>query len=322
MSSLFARHKLYYMSLLGGIAGLTAWTIGIWLPHLWKHAQQGHAVLECVHFAVIAVTMVGFFAAFFQYQVGRKIGSLRFLAALAGGLMAGLLSYYVMVKSRAQFSASAYVWIFTLSWAVNGAFIGLFTGIIRYGLRILRITLSMLGGFIGGAIGAAVLLLCGSYLPYLAHSAGLVFTGSGIALCSAVIVESRVRGRLKYEDSEQQAVRHDLANGGGPGVWPLLSTDRLLLGNKDKPGRYSNPDVYVHIPDIFLQKNHLWIVGTKGEFYLRAHNDNVDPSGRFMNIAVWDDGAGRYIEIQKEAKLTHGMRIKVGQTYLRFLLKD
>jgi len=308
--------NLYFMSLVGALAGLASWAIGVWIPIVWPMAQENYWLAESINLVLIGLLIGAFCIAFADHWSDKGKTVMRPVVGALGGALAGILSsltsntIHLSLLQQNQFPW----WLVTLGWLLNGAFAGATIGFIKYGFLMRRVLLSMLGGGFGAGLGGTVLHFGGEFLPYLAHAVGLVLTGGGISFGSTYAVRVLRGGALKLARMDDPHVAEVFS--GKQQEWELLSNDYYLFGK----ALTAKVRQYIHIPDVYMANYHAYIYESNRVFYLKAHEENQDASGKPV-FALNRKRRNSIIEIINAVALEDGDEILMGRTWFLFLLR-
>ncbi len=314
---------LYFMGVVGSLAGLLSWSVSAWIPLFLPVARDSIWSIETIDSALVGSVIGLLCVGFADHWSGRRIRVHRFLIGFSSGGTGGTLGTFAQIYARNNMLAELpHGFVATFSWILPGALIGLTIGMIRSGLFPRRLVVSLFGGGLGAAIGATSVLVLGESYPFASHATGLMVTGLGISLgsTSAIYFVRRATLRLvHYDDS-------NVGSGLRGQEWELLRGDRYHFGSTEATGG-SERYVQVRIPDPKIRG---WIASLReasGEFFLQPHPENRDASGKAVyplevkrvNGSRWEmlDSS----ELADGVALRNGDLIRMGGTWFRFTLR-
>jgi hypothetical protein len=309
------KQTVYFMALVGALAGLLCWFLQVHISDLLT-AQTPRWAVVTVYAALMGALVAGLTVGFADYWSGDKVvatwvavGTL--LGALAG-VGTGLLYRVSAPLLQARGGAGAALLV---PWLIAGGLIGLATGIRWSQVNPLRTFHAFMGGLVGGGLGGATFLLVGDlvFLQTLAY----VFVGAGITLGVTLAPVLLSDGVLKFVSSGDPRAQNKY----GPPrqEWVVQDGDELLIGSMGASTELSmySQAVQIYIPDALVAAKHAVLMARKKRFFIRLHPDNANHVGQpEQPLQLGDEnvtGNGR--------ELHNGDEIIVGQTLLRFVTR-
>src|SRR5262245_49057353 len=300
------KQTIYFMALVGGLAGLVCWSLVVWIG--WQQ--------DLVQAIVLGMLIGGLTVWFADRWSGGQAVAQWVLSGVGVGLVAGILSGLFQSWIGTVLVQQKFLSVIA-SWMVTGALIGFGTGLRWAAVNKLRVLHAlgggMFGGILGGLVFAASPLLATpqspAWLPDLLRALGLMITGIGIT-CGVTLAPVLLRdGVLRFISSGDASVQNKY----GPRrkEWELHDGDSYLAGSLGGDGSMSmyGPEVQIFIPDAMVNMRHAIIAGKKGHFYLEQHPENRGPQGLpLYPLQV----RGRDIVTPMELK--HGDDVVIGQS--------
>lgn len=301
------------MGLVGALAGLTCWSIAVWIPEVASVPQELFWLIDLIQLTLLGALIGGLTVGFSDHWAGEKV-LWRWLAA---GTSMGLVFGAVAAMLAALLS---HYWVTTSGWGervagwiLAGSLIGLGIGLRWSNVNRWRALHALFGGGAGGLLGGVLFASMGNRSADLFQAAGLMFTGMGIS-CGVTAAPVLMRqGMLQFIQSNdpptEKKYAHQLK------TWELQKGDRYVLGSlgADKTATLYSQEVQVFLPDEAVAPRHAILTGRNGRFYIERHPESVDPAG-FFNYVLQVGGR----ELQGAQALHSGDEILIGGTRLRF----
>ncbi len=272
------RMRTYFYAVLGAIGGLLAWQAS----NVLGLSFTGTFYLNVLIVGALVGLLIGLFIGITEGALTRnpvlalKAGLVGGLVGAAGGL--GLvLGEYLFQQVGAGVLGRA------LGWGIFGAIIGLAEGLVGRS----EIWKPSLGGFIGGALGGALLELARIRLSLVTGKAvGMVVLGAAVGAFISLIVVALSRAWLEVTSGKLKGTEFILdkfLHAGGP---------TIAIGSSPLKSEIVLPD-----PDIAPQ--HAMLTGDGSQFTVK----DMSLSGTFIN--------NKKIE---HAQLANGQKIRMGNT--------
>jgi len=309
------KQTVYFMALVGAIAGLVCWALQGFLADLADFS------ITQAQFTIFVTTLMGMLIGGMTVGFADKWTSDRvvvkwvFMGVLLGGaagLVGGLL-YLPILFSVIQGSPSrvgAMIGL-PLTWLIAGGLIGLVTGLRWAGINKLRSVHALIGGLVGGGIGGLMFGFLGSDMVFQALA--FMISGMGITLgvtLAPVLMRDGVllfissadpRAQNKYGSPQQQ--------------WLVQEGDRFVIGSQgsDRNATLYGRPVDVYIPDAMIANRHALLYAKDKRFYLQQHENNIGPQGQPLAPLQVNNA-----NVASTRELRDGDEIVLGQTLLKF----
>lgn len=303
---------LYYMSLVGGIAGLAAWAITALVSAL----LGAHDQIWLADFVASAIlgAFIGGLSVFFTDKWSGTVIEPRWIASGSLlGLAAGVVAGFVQIPVETHMGASAPSLTRIISWVLTGSCIGLASGLRWAAVNRLRVLHAFTGGFAGGLLGGAVFAGLGSQIPDLSQALGFVFVGLGICFGITLAPILLRDGMLQFVSSGDPRAQSKF--GRRQKQWEIQQGDSYVVGSRSQDPMKSafRPAVQVFIPDAAITARHAILFGRDGRFFVARHPDITN-----------DQALARYVlkvrgkTVMKSQELNDKDDILIGRTALRF----
>src|SRR4051812_7267919 len=176
------KQTVYFMALVGAMAGLLTWGIQSWISDLVQLSQaQFTVIVTALMGALIGGMTVGFSDKWSAERVVPVwVAAGAFLGALAGTL--GGLVYLLIQTSIAQSAGAGAIGVAgrPLTWLIAGALIGCVTGLRWFGMNRLRSVHALIGGLVGGGLGGLLFTVLGT--EEIFQALAFMISGMGITL--------------------------------------------------------------------------------------------------------------------------------------------
>jgi len=313
------KQTIYFMALVGALAGLLTWALQGFVADLASRAGVG---IGQAQFTILVTTLMGTLIGGMTVGFADKWTSDRvvvrwvFMGVLLGaaaGLVGGLLYLPILFNVIQGGTSRLGPQIGrSLTWLIAGGLIGLVTGLRWVGVNRLRSVHALLGGLVGGGIGGALFTSLGGEMVFQALA--FMISGMGITLGVTLapvlmrdglvlfISSADPRAQNKYGSPQQQ--------------WLVQDGDRFVIGSQgsDRNATMFARPVDVYIPDAMVAKRHAVLFAKDKRFYLQQHESNIGPQGQPLSPLQVNS-----INVANARELRDGDEIVIGQTLLKFM---
>ena len=311
------KQTVYFMGLVGAMAGLICWALQSWIGDLVRLPQGEFTVLVTTLMgALIGGMTVGFSDRWSADRVVLKW----ILAGVVAGALAGLvggLVYLPIASSVMQSSESGAGLLIgrPLTWLIAGALIGLATGLRWVSINRLRPVHALLGGLVGGLIGGIIFTFLGGNDIFQALA--FMISGLGITLGVALAPVLLRDGVLQFISSADPRAQNKYAS--PQQEWIIQDGDRLIVGSQ---GSERNATLYaravdIYLPDARAARRHAVLSAQRKRFYLEPHPENVGPQGQPLSVLQVNN-----VNVTATRELHDRDEVIVGQTLLRFVSRQ
>lgn len=307
---------LYFMSLVGGMAGLFSWALvslilaGLpsssagWLPDL------------------IAATVLGGFiggltVGFTDRWSGAAVMPRWIISGSLIGILAGALAGAAQIPITDALGVKAPMISRMIAWMLAGSLIGLGIGLRWITVNRMRAAHAFAGGLLGGALGGLLFAALGSAIPDLSQALSFVLTGVGICfgitLAPILLRDGAVRFISSGDPRAQSKFGHSHKE------WEVADGDTYLIGSQaqDISKTSYRPEIEIFIPDAAISSRHATLFGRERRFYIARHSDIGGEGGMARYVLRV---RGRTVESTME--LRDNDDILVGRTALKFITKN
>ena len=306
---------LYFMSLLGALAGLFSWAlttlVSAALPIL-THPWIADLTATTILGAFIGGLTVGFSDRWSGTPVApRWIISGALIGAVAGAAAGGL--QIPITNSLAEQSP---VIARLIAWVLCGSLIGMGLGLRWLSVNRLRVVHAMTGGLLGGALGGLIFAELGSRIPDLSHALGFVAVGVGICFGITLAPILLRDGILEFVSSGDARAQYKF--GRTHKQWELQQGDSYVIGSESQDIRKTafRPGVQVFIPDAAIAPRHAVLYGREGRFFLSRHPEVNTPAGLAgFVVRVRNRSVGASQELRDNDD------VLIGRTALKFVTR-
>ena len=307
--------NVYFMSLVGGIAGLLCWGLTATISEIPAAAMSGWIIMTIettIMGALIGGMTVGFADKWGGDRLLFRWVLMGVLLGTAAGAASGLINMPIQTNMQAGAGVARVVAASIALWLITGALIGLVTGLRWAGVNPFRAVHAMLGGMIGGTIGGLVFYFLG-HRGEVFVALAYVLTGTGISLGVTLAPVLLRDGILQFISSGDPRAQNKY--GSPRQEWLIQSGDRLIIGSQgaDQSQTRFSRDVQIYIPDAMAAKRHAILYERKKHFFLQQHPDNVGQRGQPLSALQ----VGR-ANVVGTVELRDGDDVLIGQTLLRF----
>ncbi len=306
---------LYFMSLVGGMAGLFSWVLTALVSAVFVNQPTAWAS------DLIAATILGGFVggltvAFSDRWSGSRVMPRWVVSGTLIGISAGLVAGLVQIPITNNLGEAAPILSRLIAWMLAGSFIGFGLGLRWMQVNRARVAHAFAGGLIGGALGGLIFVGLGASVPDLSQALGFVSVGVGICFgvtLAPILLRDAVVQFISSGDARAQS-----KFGRSHKEWEIQQGDSYVIGSQSQDlsrSRY-RPEVEVFIPDVAIATRHAILFGKSGRFYLARHPDAADPAAlaRFQ-LRV------RGKTVLSSQELRDADDILVGRTALKFVTR-
>jgi hypothetical protein len=304
---------LYFMSLVGGTAGLLAWASQALLVLLIPAGSPAwpSAVMAA---ALLGGFIGGFIVAFDEKWAGNRVQRRWVAMGAVIGFIAGMLSGALHLPLRNALPSALPLGT-VLGWMVTGALIGAGLGARWLSVNRARLAHGMAGGMCGGFLGGMVFGTLSQWLPGASQAVAFVLTGAGISFGIAfapILLRDAV---LRFVNSGDPRASSKLKKK----EWAIQEGDSYVLGSQsaDLSKSTYGREVDIYLPDGSVAPRHARIFGRDGRFYVTRHPDVMSEAGlrRFVLKA-------KNRSITSPYELQDQTLIILGRTTLMFIAKQ
>ena len=152
--------NLYFMSLVGGMAGLFCWALVSLISSI-SGLTLSAAVSDVIAAVLLGGLIGGLTVGFSDHWSGNRVMPRWIVSGTGIGMLAGLAGGAIQIPIKSQLSGGAPIIARTITWMVVGSFVGLGLGIRWVTVNKARVAHALLGGLIGGALGGQARLDAG-----------------------------------------------------------------------------------------------------------------------------------------------------------------
>ena len=310
---------LYYMSLVGWMAGLFSWACSALVAQaLLTFVNQTETwVSDLVAAVFLGAFIGGLTVGFSDRWSGNRVMPRWVVSGTLIGMFAGLLAGAIQIPITQNLEAQAPVINRLIAWMLVGSFIGLGLGLRWIHVNRARVVHAYAGGLIGGALGGLIFAGLGSRIPDLSQALGFVVLGVGICFGITLAPILLRDGVLQFVSSGDPRAQSKF--GRSHKEWELQQGDSYVIGSSGQDFRQTRyrPDVGIFIPDAAIAPQHAILFEKDGRFFLTArHSDTGGQSGLARYVT-----RVRGKTVTSSQELRHSDDILVGRTALRFVTK-
>lgn len=242
------KQTVYYMTLVGGIAGLCCWALTQVLA--FALSIRGGLATTVIDFGTLGGFIGGLSIAYNDKWLGdRVVGTWVLTGALTGaaaGALGGLLSQPILSALAGQYPM---VWL-SLAWMITGALIGFGISLRWFSVNRNRVAHGLLGGLLGGLVGGAVYWSAGLFISHnVSRALGFILTGACITLGISLAPILLRKAVLEFLTSGDPQVLDKYL--GSRKKWEIHHGGKYVIGSLTASHTRAilGPEVQVYIPD-------------------------------------------------------------------------
>jgi len=306
---------LYYMSLVGGMAGLFSWATVTLILALVRSVGPSWTP-DLIAATVLGGFIGGLTVAFTDRWSGGVSMPRWILSGALIGMVAGALAGAVQIPITGALGESAPVLTRVVAWMLAGSLIGLGVGLRWIAINRMRAVHAFAGGLLGGALGGLVFSLLGSQIPDLSPALSFVLTGVGICFGITLAPILLRDGALRFISSGDARAQSKFGHTNKE--WEIADGDSYVIGSQSQNLSHTSyrPEVQIFIPDAAIAARHATLFAKDRRFYIARHPDAAGSSGlaRFV-LRV------RNTTVESTHELRDNDDILVGRTALKFVTR-
>lgn len=309
---------VYFMSLVGGVAGLCSWVLTTLLSDM-TFAAGSPLLVQALNTTILGALLGAFTVGFADRWTADRLVARWLVTGTLLGAAAGLLTGFAAVPIQRLLLAQPALTLSALPriaiWVIAGGLIGLVTGLRWVSVNPFRAVHAMIGGLAGGALGGVVYATLASIDDFFAALA-YVLLGMGITLGVTLAPVLLREGILQFISSGDARAQNKYAS--PRQEWVIQKGDRFVIGSQgaDMSMSMYSRDVQIYIPDAMVAPRHALLYEQRKRFFIQQHPDNVGPQGQPEAPLQ----LGR-MNVVGTRELRDGDELIVGQTLLTFRTK-
>ena len=261
------KQTAYYMSLVGGAAGLCSWLVVTIVLSGFKAKW-----IDVINLATLGGFIGGLSVGFSDKWFGDKIKAVWVLAGIGVGMFAGAcggaLSWLVKSRLGDQYSLVAH----ELTWLIAGALIGFGVSLRWLSVNKARVLHGLVGGLFGGMLAGLIYLFFSRFMwPDAAQALSFALLGAGITLGISLAPILTRQGVLEFYSSGDRDVQRKY--GRDRKQWPVHDGGKYVIGSlsASHTHTYFAPDIQIFIPDELIADRHALLTSSKGKYYIEPH---------------------------------------------------
>jgi len=266
---------LYFMCLVGGIAGLFSWTLYALVSAVFAN-QSSAWVADVIPATILGAFIGGLTVAFSDKWSGSRSMPRWVVSGTLIGILAGLLAGLAQIPITNNLGEKAPILTRLIAWMLAGSFIGCGLGLRWVQVNRARVAHAFAGGLIGGALGGLIFVGLGTVVPDLSQALGFVSVGVGICFgvtLAPILLRDGVLQFISSGDARAQS-----KFGRSHKEWEIQQGDSYVVGSQSQDlsrSRY-RPEIDIFVPDTGIAGRHAILFGKNGRFFLARHPDASD----------------------------------------------
>jgi hypothetical protein len=260
---------VYYMALMGGIAGLACWGIVSWIPDL---ATVGGSVLDVINMAVLGGFIGGLTVGCHDHWLADRVVGRWVLMGIAVGMVAGVVGGLIhSAMSQPPLTGRLPLLSRALSWMIAGWLIGLGVSLRWVMINKARVLHGLIGGTFGGLLGGIAFWSLKGVSAEISQLLGFALTGisitGGVSLAPVLLRQ----GVLEFVSSGDPSVLETY--GRSHQRWEIHDDGKYVIGSVG--ARPLHPvltlDTQIFIPDKLVAPRHAILISNTGRYYIEPH---------------------------------------------------
>jgi MFS family permease len=270
--------SLYFMSLVGAMAGLFSWAVATLVISL-TGIHETPWLSDLISAVALGGFIGGLTVGFSDRWSGNRVLARWIVSGALIGMGAALIAGLIQEPITNRLAENYPVLSRLITWMIAGSLIGLGLGLRWISVNRLRAAHALVGGLIGGTAGGAIFAGLGSAIPDLSLALGFVFTGVGISFGITFAPILLRDGLIQFISSTDP--RAQSKYGRSRKQWEVQDGDSYLIGSQTQGSSQTQyrPEIEIFIPDASIAPRHARLYGKEGRFYLARHTDAAGNSG-------------------------------------------
>lgn len=306
---------LYYMSLVGGMAGLFAWALAALVSAALFNQPQTW-VSDLVAATILGGFIGGLTSGFSDRWSGNRVMPRWIVSGVLLGILAGAAAGAIQIPITANLAPQAPGMTRLIAWMLAGSVIGLGLGLRWIQLNRARVAHATAGGLIGGALGGFIFAIVGRGMPDLPQALGFMLVGIGICFGVTLAPILLHDGLLQFVSSGDP--RAQMKFGRAKKEWEVQQGNYYVVGSQSQELSKTRfrPETGIFIPDAAVAAHHAALFAKDGRFYVARHPETGGQAGLARYVLRV---RGKTITTTQE--LQNNDDILIGRTALRFVAK-
>ena len=305
---------LYFMSLVGGMAGLFSWALVALVSAL--PYNQPPWTADLIAATILGAFIGGLTVGFSDHWSGNRVLPRWVISGTLIGMVAGLAAGLIQIPINKSLQDQSPVLTRLIAWMLAGSFIGCGLGLRWVGVNRARVAHAFAGGLIGGALGGVIFAGLSASVPDLSQALGYVFVGIGICFGVTLAPILLRDGVLQFVSSGDARAQSKF--GRTHKEWEIQHGDSYVIGSQSQDmtrSRY-RPEIDIFIPDAGIAARHAILLGKGGRFFLARHPNASDQASMAQfQLRV----RGKTVVTSQELRSSDD--ILVGRTALKFVTR-
>jgi hypothetical protein len=306
--------SLYYMSLVGGLAGISAWALTTLLAYLVRFPAFAPDLIPAV---LLGGFIGGLTVGFTDHWSGNRILPRWVLSGIGLGCLAGLFAALLQIPIRDSVLGRHPFLVNILTWMLVASFIGFALGLRRAGVNRARVGHPVVGGALGGLVSGTLFSVAGSAFPDVTNALCFVLSGVGISCgltLAPILLREAVLQFVRSGDARAQS-----KFGRSHKQWELQEGDSYMIGSQSSSGSQTHyrREVEIYIPDAAIASRHATLFAKEGRYFIARHEDN-----RAAAAIARHPLKVRGRNVSSAQQLQHLDDILIGRTSLRFQVRS
>jgi len=154
--------NLYFMGLVGALAGLICWSMAVWIPEVASVSQELFWLIDLIQLTLLGALIGGLTVGFSGHWAGEKVLWRWLAAGTAMGLLFGGIAALI-VELLSSYWATTSGWGQRVAgWMLAGSLIGLGIGLRWSNVNRWRAIHALFGGAAGGLLGGLLFASMGN----------------------------------------------------------------------------------------------------------------------------------------------------------------
>jgi hypothetical protein len=260
---------VYDMALMGGIAGLSCWSVVAWIPDF---VTVRGGLLDLIHLAVLGGFIGGLAVGCLDHWLEDRVAARMVLLGIALGMLAGAGAGLIhSVMSRTPLTGQLPPVSRALAWMIAGWLIGLGISLRWVMINKHRVLHGLIGGMLGGLLGGITFWSFKGVSGGVSQLLGFMLTGTGITCGVSLAPALSQQGHLEFVSSGDPSVSETY--GRTHQQWGIREGGKYVIGSRGASSTQTAPkaDRHIFIPDEMVAPQHATLIAVTGRYYIEPH---------------------------------------------------
>lgn len=263
------KQTVYFMTLVGGIAGLIGWGVSRLLSFA---LDVNNDWVTVINFSTLGAFIGALTIGFNDKWLSERVVPRWVLTGAAAGMVAGAGGGLLSLLIQASAPGIPPLLERPLSWMITGALIGFAISMRWFSVNRNRVLHGLIGGLFGGMLGGLVYWLIGGVVRQdVTQALGYMITGGGITCGISLAPILFRKAVLEFVTSGDRKVVAKYAR--SRKEWEIHHGGKYVIGSLTAAHTHTmfTPEVQIFIPDQLVEEKHAVLLSKGGKYFVEPH---------------------------------------------------